>query len=181
MGDRPAFEAEHTAAIRMHCPGWTLVDHDDDAELGEWADWFAPLALERDMPRHRANVIRYRLLFEQGGIWLDHDVRVLASLEPLRRGPRVAAVGTQPEGSMMAMPAYHPFLWDLLVRVGGMVGQVDAGTAPQRSGGRLLRDVWPGHCGTVSLDRSTIPYDAAGRSNFVGVPLAEHRWSTTPG
>lgn len=181
-GERPPFEAEHTAAIRHWCPGWDLVDHDDDADLNEWAGWFAPLVLERDQARHRSNVIRYRVLFEHGGIWLDHDVKVLQSLDRLRASPRLAAVGRQPEGSMMAMTPAHPFLWALLLRIGGDVArQLPADIAPQRSGGRVLREVWPAHAGTVVLDRSTIPHDASGARNYVGVPLAEHRWHTTPG
>lgn len=61
----------------------------------------------------RIDAVRYFLMYEYGGFYLDMDVGCLMSLEPLRTINAVILPHTQPYGvsnDMMASPARHPFL-----------------------------------------------------------------------
>src|SRR4051794_38868686 len=64
--------------------------------------------------RHDANMVRYALLSQFGGLWLDHDVIPLRSLLGSARC-WTAGVGQCHEGSVMWFPkAHHPLLSRLL-------------------------------------------------------------------
>jgi len=60
---------------------WT--DHKLPGELLRLCDTADRLVVSSDRWRHRANIVRWWLLREHGGIWLDHDVVPLSRVDQL--------------------------------------------------------------------------------------------------
>lgn len=125
----------------------------------------------KDDPRHLSNIARYALLFERGGMWLDHDVIPLERL-PRPAQPYTAGVGSRHVACVMWFPEPgHPLLQELL-RVGTENPEMPA---PERSGGRLLNAIvhrYP----DVELDRTLIPFDRDGHRRGGPNPKAVHLW-----
>jgi hypothetical protein len=57
-------------------PGELHDWHDDEVpdEIMRWCRRRWDAARYADLPRHQANMVRWWLLWEHGGTWLDHDV-----------------------------------------------------------------------------------------------------------
>jgi len=54
------------------------VWHDGDLpySIAAWVDAREAQVRPSDVPRHRSNMVRWWLLLEHGGLWLDHDARL---------------------------------------------------------------------------------------------------------
>lgn len=92
------------------------------AQIIDWTEDLLPPALidladacmdqvkSVDAVRHRANIIRYWLLNQYGGWWVDHDLVPLVSFESLPF-PAIAAHGNgEACGCWLAFPERHAFL-----------------------------------------------------------------------
>lgn len=100
--------------LRRMAPRWSLREW-QGTEMEAWAAGFDAQVRASDVPRHRANLIRYRALLELGGVWLDHDMLLLAPLDV--RGLETAVMGNQRVGCYMAGTAGWPELQGLLDEV----------------------------------------------------------------
>lgn len=89
-----------------------LTDADLPADWVVWLDGKAGLVRPDHVSTHRANMLRWKILSEWGGVWLDHDVRVFDSF------PDVGVVGDAWTGGLgprdirrstavLAFPAGH--------------------------------------------------------------------------
>lgn len=140
--------------------------------------------LERDRVRHIANIVRWTLLAEHGGMWADADVTPLkpfppyegvgSLLEPPR--PWCAAIGAAPTPFVCGGPAGHP-LWG---RVLDEALDEPYGSSASASGGALLaRVVAPHELALVPTDLFA-EHDARGQrlTPIPGGRLADHAWAT---
>lgn len=117
------------AVINTH-PNATLIDHDDI-----WVD--DGKVAHDDIWRHAANVQRYQWLYNEGGLWLDHDVTPLTDLTTISNRPWTAAWFGGRDGSAMFFPEpYHPMLARLLEAIDNL-GPSEL-SAPEVSGCNLL-------------------------------------------
>jgi len=133
---------------------------------------------EPDRVRHVANIVRWFLLRDHGGVWADADVTPLQPLgERLTsEQPWCAAFGDLPTPFMCGGPAGHS-LWARTL-IAALTGR---GTSPIASGGRLLaRTANPGE---LRLDPAALfsAHDSRGRELPL-VPdgrLTDHAWATS--
>lgn len=132
-------------------PDHEVIDHDDEFD---------------GSPVYASNVLRLNYLYEQGGLWLDHDVIPYTDLTVVHANPWTAALGSQRIGCVMFFPKPgHPWLKSVL--------------------DKLTSDDWPHEVlplnhvhGNVIREPRVIPYDAAGRPTGITEPLAEHMWNS---
>jgi hypothetical protein len=128
-----------------------------------------------DEVRHRSNIIRYWLLHEYGGLWLDSDVVPLDNLfGSVPHEIWTAELRGRREGCALAFPAGHPFLAEALASIAA-AGPSDLVSADV-SGARLLD-----RCNGDGVGREprVIPVDALGRHVPSGAPaIAVHLWQT---
>jgi hypothetical protein len=109
------------------------VWHDDDIPepLTRWLN-----ARERLCPgdrRHRANMVRWWLLWAHGGLWLDHDATLTG---PVPRGDWVTSVSGHVDACVVQLGAGHPLAGAMLDY---LQTRTTPGTAPQVSGSRRLQ------------------------------------------
>lgn len=112
-------------------PAW----HDSDlpADIAAWCDSRMGQVLDLDGPRHRSNMVRWWLLAEHGGLWLDHDA-VLHGTPPV--GAWVGALGQHACAAAIALPPDHPLAWAMLHEIDQQ--PVSDRPCPQVSGSYLL-------------------------------------------
>ena len=162
------------AAIESSCPGAVLTDWDDESLAAE--DLLLAENLADDDPRHVANVARYALLHRYGGLWLDHDVVVLADLTTAR-SPWTAGWGRAREGCAMWFPnSGHP----LALQLFGAAVSAPAGPSVARSGADVLTKYGARHP-DVHVNESVVPLDATGARRGSRTPTAVHLWATSTG
>lgn len=91
------------------------LTHDDDLPswFVEWMDGKMDQVCDIDRPRHRSNMVRWHLLHEHGGVWLDHDVTIRTSIPS---GVWVASrLRLQiPNVCAVSLPQEHPLAWRML-------------------------------------------------------------------
>jgi Glycosyltransferase sugar-binding region containing DXD motif len=89
-----------------------------------------------DHVRHHANHVRWRLLHDLGGVWVDTDTEPLEPLDSLLDidTPFCGRI-TRPEATVIGGPARHG-LFDALIHASSGIGP--AGRAPQVSGSLIL-------------------------------------------
>lgn len=123
---------------------------------------------EQDLPRHRANIVRWWLLDEYGGTWLDHDVLPLRRLD---RGPDVTgAIGSMRCSCVVRLTAHH----DLARRMLDEIRQAPEGdSAPAVSGDHLLTRLCPTDMGKLHM-----PHTAVGRLRLTPT-WGIHLWATS--
>jgi hypothetical protein len=132
-----------------------------------------------DHVRHVANIVRWHLLFERGGLWADVDVTPLRSPNDYlsRPQPWCASLGSVPTPFMCGGPAGH----DLWARTLAAALDHPHGTSPYASGGRLLRTI-------VQLNElELVPAGLFAERDATGRPLAMppggrysiHEWRTS--
>lgn len=128
-----------------------------------------------DEVRHRSNIIRYWLLHEYGGLWLDSDVVPLDNLfGSVPHQIWTAELRGRREGCALRFPAGHPFLAEALASIAA-AGPSDLVSADV-SGARLL-DRCDGD--GVGREPRVIPVDAVGVLVPSGTPaIAVHLWQT---
>lgn len=140
----------------------------------EWTPADLPHLAGITDPRHASNLARYELLYEHGGLYLDHDVMPLRNLA--RPYAYTAGVGFQRVGCVMWFPMrHHPFLAELLE-----AGRSSAfGSAPERSGGHLLNRLGKAHP-EVRIERGLLGFDADGNRIDAAMPTnAVHLWTSS--
>jgi hypothetical protein len=167
---------DFAAELRDLHRGWKLVDHPP----GLWADWLdqQPGARPCDQARHRSNLLRYRILLEHGGVWVDWDIEPVRPLDPFLDAPRLASAGpSHPEGGVMIFPPGHPFLAELLATV---PRSRPVGSAVEVSGAAHLKRTLRRHPGVV-LERRLYGRDAHGQRTYMGTPYVRHHWATSRG
>jgi hypothetical protein len=81
--ERPseAAEAYWAGAVRLH-PGWEALDHRDPLDPAAWPET-GDLWARCSSGAQKAGLIRLEALWARGGIYLDSDVELYRSLEPL--------------------------------------------------------------------------------------------------
>jgi mannosyltransferase OCH1-like enzyme len=130
----PAQFEHYGETWRAHNPGWEMRLWTDD----RLSTLRRPLALDRARrPGERANVLRYELLRELGGVYVDTDVECLRSIEPLLEGVRAFAgyerpgeVGNAILGGVPDHPAFERAADEAERRSGGGRSSV-AATGPR--------------------------------------------------
>jgi len=125
---------------KMH-PDLMLHDWTDDHlsdEIVGWLDGAAVQVKEEDRPRHRANMVRWWLLREYGGIWLDYDIIPLAPLPVDRR--MCATPGSLPSSCVIGLPAPNDPLADkMLTAIQGAGPQSDRPSVEVSGDKQLMR------------------------------------------
>lgn len=148
-----------------------------DAILNDWNIESVPAELRKlldpqDDPRHLANVVRYWMLLDEGGLWLDHDVLPITNPGP-RPTAWTAALRNRREGCAMWFPRPgHPMPAELLKAA--LAGDPHLPSV-QRSGAMILNRIGKGF-GDVGLEPGVIPFDSSGRLTHVWPVLAVHLW-----
>lgn len=89
------------------------VWHDTDLPdaLASWCDERMGQVCGIDAPRHRSNMVRWWLLLEHGGLWLDHDA--LLHQDP-PEGPWVASHRGHACAAAIHLPPGHELAWAML-------------------------------------------------------------------
>jgi len=152
-----------------------------DAEVAGWTLETLPADLlslldPGDDPRHLSNVVRYWLLHEYGGLWLDHDVIPLRDLTGARQ-PWTASLRGRREGAVMWFPAPGHQMLAELVAVAAL-GTSPSAPSPLRSGAAVLHRVglrYP----DVAYEPRVLPIDARGCPTGVAEVWALSRWQTS--
>lgn len=118
----PACAEPWRAAIQHHLPDWTyrLWTDADVADLAR-ASLCPQLLLDETLGMGmRPDLIRYEILRQHGGLYLDHDMELLGPLDEVMASdclhfgfdqPGPASPGT----AILASPAGHPF-WEMHLR-----------------------------------------------------------------
>lgn len=91
--------------LHPHMPVFDWTDRKLPRQIVAFADDTAGQVGEQDRLRHRANVIRWSLLYEMGGWWADHDLIPLVPFTTLPV-PATAAHGTRCT-CWLAFPQHH--------------------------------------------------------------------------
>lgn len=157
-------ESTRRAYPRLH--DWTLETL--PSELTKQLD-------SADDPRHLSNVVRYWLLYEQGGLYLDFDVIPFRDLTGSKTA-WTAALSHHREGCVLWFPSSgHPMLGELL----DATLHAPAGTpSPLRSGARVLQRVGLKYT-DVGYEERVIPIDALGGRTPSGEVWAVKQWQTS--
>lgn len=166
------------AALHPNLTDWT--DKSLPADIATLADELAPNVLPQDRVRHRANVVRWALLAEFGGTWLDHDVIPLRCLnEPEAKTAAVGGPGpvTGPwarTSSIVNLPEpQHALARWMTAQQRSYDGPPTR--CPEASGDGLMAR-WPG---IRTLSFFPLPFDAQGRCYVAGDLPAITIWATT--
>ena len=151
------------------------------AKVVDWSPVALPKELwpltEDDDPRHVANLVRYALLFEHGGLWVDNDLIALRDLTE-SAAPWTATLGNRREGCRAVVPA------SASSDDGGRAATREVGhpeaESPNRSGARVLDAAATNHPDVLAEPR-VIPFDRDGKATAGAAdPMAVHLWDTSP-
>lgn len=142
------------------------VWHDDDLPdpITWWCDARMDQVDHNDRHRHRSNLVRWWLLAELGGLWLDHDATLHADPPP---GDWVAGVGLHACAAAIQLEPGHPLAWAMLAHFETL--PPSRHRAPAVSGQAPLAAFAPVH--QVRLEQIPGP----------GAPATwiSHRWDTS--
>lgn len=179
---------------RGFCDGWRRLHPDWDYRM--WGDGDLPSLRNRDAYERaadlcpglegqlRSDIVRYELLDQFGGVWVDTDFECLKPLDPLLDGVECFAAWVTTEwinNAIMGAEAGHPFIRRL---IDGLPDSIAAKHgAPPRvvSGPQYLTKTWRGDgTGVTLFDRSRFyPYLWSelrrGHDRFPGA-WAVHHW-----
>jgi hypothetical protein len=157
----------------------TSIVQQSQVDLIDWTFDTLPQQLSKlldpnDNPRHISNVSRYWLLYEYGGLWLDHDVIPFRDLTGSSR-PWTASLRGHREGCALWFPTPgHPMLADLVAAS----LTTDFMSSPYRSGAHLLDRVGRRYS-DVTLEQRVLPLDAMGRRTSTEEVWAVHLWNSS--
>lgn len=143
---------------------WTSGEY--DVELGQ--------VQTSDMVRHESNVIRYKALYDFGGIWLDHDVVPLCNLFNETQPNTTAGYGRQREGCFLRFDKGNTELKSLIDTI-ETEPLNEFGKSTHVSGAKALSRINE----KVLIEPRVIPIDSFG--NWIGKdkPIAVHLWATS--
>lgn len=156
-----------------------VTDWDDDKLPGvclDWVDSRMDLVNETDQLRHRGNCVRWWLLREFGGVWLDHDVTPLVDLTLLPQpfiGGLVAYGTKHPVTCVVGLPRDH----ELARR---MVWLIDSATPSERRSTDVSGDAVVAALFTRCHVRiEPMPFDANGTLWSAERPTYVHEFATS--
>lgn len=147
---------------------WT--DRTLPASVVAWLDEHAGQVRAEDALRHRANLVRWWILSEHGGVWVDHDVIAFEDLSALRR-PFCAAHSGTPCTSVLGFDPGHPVPLAALEAINSAPLVAERATSPAVSGERLLARIL-----TPDVQMQPLPFDSNGRRE--GRPWAVHMYAS---
>lgn len=128
--------------------------------------------------RHWSNIIRYRLLFDYGGLWLDYDMIPFQNLMRETHPWTAATRMHKREGAVLWFPEPgHPMLKAMLDRI---YDSPDGNySCVQVSGAQVLHEVGKDFP-DVEKEQRVFPLDAGGFPSGVN-PIAVHLWISSQG
>lgn len=143
---------------------WTSGDY--QVKLGQVQD--------SDIIRHESNVVRYKALYDFGGIWLDHDVIPLCNLFEATQSNTTAGFGRQREGCFLRFDKGNDDLKSLIDTI-SLKPENSFGKSVIVSGAKALSRI----SDRVNIEPRVIPIDSYG--NWIGLdyPIAVHLWDTS--
>lgn len=148
-----------------------------DAEFHMWGpgDWpvDSTQVREEDRVRHESNVVRYKALYELGGLWLDHDVIPLCNLFLATENNWTAGDGRIREGCGLRFQPKHEYLAALLKQI--EMAPPSNVTSVVASGAILMNRIKS----DVAIERRIMPIDPCGQWVAVVPPIAIHLWETS--
>jgi len=164
-------------------PGWTLLDHRDPLDPAEWPET-GDLWPRCTSGAQKAGLIRLEALYRWGGIYVDSDVELYRSLEPLLGVDAFAAWEDPkviPDAVLGARPG-HPAFAVLLERARA---EILAGAGAWASGPGITTAVFPGRPDVLLLPPGSFyPYhytekDRRDEDHAAGQPwaLGAHHWA----
>ncbi len=130
-----------TRAIQLH-PGWLFMDHREPLEPGEYPET-SHLWKRCKSGAQKAGLIRLEVLWSHGGIYIDSDVELYRSLEPLLDLQGFAGwedKGVTPD-AVMGFKKHHPAVRLMLDRA---MLRVERGEGAWASGPGVTTDTLPG-------------------------------------
>jgi mannosyltransferase OCH1-like enzyme len=166
--------------------------HHPEFEIRRWdesnvpADPFIDRALAGGHWSRASNAVRLHALYQHGGIYLDTDVEVLRSFEPLRRHSCFLGFQYIPDGTsykpfemcvasgVMGARPKHPFVRDMLTEIPRSIEGPAAFEilGPQMATAVLIRAGLRGYSDTpVTIGRATILPKDAFYPYFYGEPF----------
>ena len=139
---------------RLH-PDWEFFLWGEELELPELINQDLFDRAEELYPKHpwqfRADILRYELLHEYGGVWLDVDFECLRSIEPLLSGVECFAAWEKQDelinNAILGAAPGHPFMRGLIDALPGVVKDNPKAAVWQVSGPRLVTNAakeWAG-------------------------------------
>ena len=168
-GQLPATEPWVGSTLRGMGPVTDWTDDTLPPEVVAWLDAHAAQVRPTDALRHRANLVRWWILSELGGVWCDHDVIAFQPLDQLPR-PFCAAHAGSPCTSVLGFDVGHrvPLVMLDAIAAAPLVGQFRSRDV---SGERALRWVI-----ISDVELRPLPFDSLGRAE--GKPWAVHLFAS---
>jgi len=166
-GDAPR-PASSILAGRIASGFGDLTDWTDESLPGpitDLLDQHAEEVPEDQRPKHRANIVRYALLSQFGGLWMDHDV-VLMNIPFRGMSPWIAASNSHIVNSIIFSPAGDPHLSQAIAAIS------PADTSYEASGGGMLERIW------TDVQRINLPWSYEGVRDREVQPWALHFWAS---
>lgn len=157
----------------------TLVVAQSQPDLIDWTWDSLPKELTsqldpNDDPRHLSNLVRYWLLYEYGGLYLDSDVIPLRNLTGAPN-PWTASLRGRREGSVLWFPNPGHLLLKQMFSYGMTASLV---SSPVRSGAKVL-DILGRKHPDVWHEPRVLPIDALGLRVNVKDVWAIGQWQTS--
>lgn len=191
-GQLPRHLAKAVQSWRDLHPDWTFRLW-GDADLGwlEHRDLYdaAPDLVPADaVGQLRADIARYELLAEHGGLYTDVDTVALRPVDDALTGHDAFAAAEDPTwvgNTYLGCASGHPVMRDLVAGLRTSVGRADGRLRPNRlTGPRYLTPIWRRHGCHVAPRRLFYPYSyshvkAGNVPSDFGDAYAVHLWSHT--
>lgn len=170
-GEAPPYSAMIGAVIDGLSPDALRVDLTAaDLTTGQASvlPWVDPNTNTHQARAHTANVLRWALLLEHGGVWLDHDVIPLVDVAAIPR-PWCAVLGGEFVSCAIGLDQGDPLAGAMLA-AGVKAGSLEPGTQAAMASGDGLLNGWapPNRAADVRrlarhhLNPVPLPFDADG-------------------
>jgi hypothetical protein len=154
-----------------------VIDWDDDSIDPKIRSWHGAGAVQvrvEDAVRHRANMLRWLILWRNGGIWADHDVIPLRPWDDLLVGSFIGGYAAgKPNSAVVYLTPGHPV-------AAAMLGLIAA--APPSTTARCLDVSGDGRVASGAVPALRVePFLFDRRGTVVGAPWAVHQYRTSQG
>lgn len=169
-GEAPPYSGWIGSVIDSLSPGarCDLTAADLPPAIGSVLQWVSPRAPVQQSWAHAANLVRWALLAEYGGVWLDHDVIPLVDLTALPL-PWCASVGQEFVSCAIGLAAGDPLAAAMLA-AGLEWGALQDGDQAAVASGDGLLNGWAGPHRSARIKRLArhhlapipLPFDAEG-------------------
>ncbi len=177
---RPPYIDDFEDAWRQLHPHWQVTTWTDESlpvSALKLAEMVEDRCSHSSRIRHRANCVRYWLLFEFGGVWADTDICPLRPIDPLlENAPFTASLRGAAEGALLGGPPRSDFFGAL---VHGLISRQRSGNSALVSGASYLEEVRALHPEVVLLPAARVfTHDALGR-RIHGLHYTRHLWASS--